>query len=99
MGRRAKGMAELHISGIGDKFVMPKKLPSDPKDDMLRVYRRNNHLVVELGDGTSWSVSEYNAARVVGLLSLFLNLRFIPSHAKRLLLGSGPTEDKPEAKP
>lgn len=72
---------------IGDKFVMPVRHDTDPEPKMMRGYRLDEHyIVIELGDGKSIKFSEYNAARVCGMLAMFLNLRFIPAHAKNLLL-------------
>jgi hypothetical protein len=74
----------VDVISIGQDFEMPERQPAD--QDVLSVERTGDEqLWIRLGE-QGLHVSEFNAARLVGHLSLFLGLRFIRRHARKLRL-------------
>lgn len=69
---------------LGGQFEMPTPQPED--DEMLTVTRLgDDHLVIIVGR-QRLCISEYTAAQIVGLMSLFLNLRLQKKDAEALKL-------------
>lgn len=72
---------------LGEPFTrMPEPQPEDLVEELTVTRMGEHHIIVRLGE-RYLQMSEYSAAQIVGILSLFLGIRFTKACGKAIKLG------------